>query len=88
MLSYPEPMSLFMDFGASSLDFELRCFTGDVVLRLVVASGLRVLVARRFAEQGIKIPFPQRVVHLAEPAQTPAAEPRAVAALGPLRRDA
>ena len=63
----PAPTVVFRDFGASSLDFELRCFTSDVMRRLGVASDLRFEIERRLGEEGIEIPFPQRVVHLMNP---------------------
>ncbi len=65
----PAPAVVFRDFGASSLDFELRCFTSDVMRRLGVASDLRFEIERRLREEGIEIPFPQRVVHLMNPRQ-------------------
>ena len=55
---------LFQDFGASSLDFELRCFTGNVMDRRAIASDIRFEIDRRFRDAGIEIPFPQRVVHM------------------------
>ena len=64
---FPEPNVIFRDFGSSSLDFELRCFTPNVMSRLGVASDLRFEIERRLREEGIKIPFPQRVVHLMSP---------------------
>ncbi|MSP67170.1 MAG: mechanosensitive ion channel family protein [Alphaproteobacteria bacterium] len=64
-LPVPEPFVLFRDFGASSLDFELRCFTNEVILRAHTASDLRYAIERRFREEGIEIPFPQRVVRMA-----------------------
>ena len=63
----PAPIVVFRDFGASSLDFELRCFTPNVMSRLGVASDLRFEIERRLREEGIEIPFPQRVVHLMNP---------------------
>ena len=63
----PAPIVVFRDFGASSLDFELRCFTSNVMSRLRVASDLRFEIERRLREEGIEIPFPQRVVHLMNP---------------------
>ncbi len=68
VLSWPEPFVLFRDFGASSLDFELRCFTDDVIYRLVIGSDLRYEIDARFRDAGIEIPFPQRVVHMADTA--------------------
>ncbi len=67
VLAFPEPFVLFMDFGNSSLDFELRCFVGDVIRRLRVATEIRFMIDRRFREEGIEIPFPQHVVHMAPP---------------------
>ncbi len=61
---YPAPFVLFQDFGASSLDFDLRCYTADVNSRIRIASNLRFAIDQRFREEGIVIPFPQRVVHL------------------------
>jgi len=66
VLTDPQPFVLFMDFGASSLDFELRCFTGEVILRPRIASESRFEIDRRFREEGIEIPFPQRVIHKAD----------------------
>ena len=66
VLTSPEPYVLFMDFGASSLAFELRCFTNDVSYRVIIASDLRFEIERQFREQGVEIPFPQRVVHFAD----------------------
>ena len=62
--AWPEPNALFLEFGESSLNFELRCFTGNVMSRLAIGSDLRFAIAKRFSEEGVEIPFPQRVVHL------------------------
>lgn len=66
-----EPAILFMKFGESSLDFELRVFT-DVEHRLTVQSELLQSIDKRFREAGIEIPFPQRDLHVrnAEPPST------------------
>ena len=58
----PEPVALFLGFGESSLDFELRAWSGPEFVQ--VASGLRVAVNTALAEAGIEIPFPQRDLHL------------------------
>ncbi|MEQ8356191.1 MAG: mechanosensitive ion channel [Kiloniellaceae bacterium] len=65
VLTSPEPFVLFMNFGNSSLDFELRCYTGEVSFRLVISSDLRFAIDKAFREEGIEIPFPQQVVHFA-----------------------
>lgn len=63
----PVPKVLFVNFGDSSLDFELRCHTNNVVERGNIASDLRYEINRRFAAEGIDIPFPHRVVQLVNP---------------------
>ncbi len=63
-LRYPSPVVVFKDFGASSLDFEVRVFVADVDYSLVVASELRFMIAAKFDELGIGIPFTQQVLHI------------------------
>ena len=65
----PEPFVIFMNFGGSSLDFELRCYTLNVMRRLRIASALRFQIDEAFREAGIEIPFPQRIVHMAPPVE-------------------
>lgn len=62
VLSDPEPATLFLGFGASSLDFQLRAWTRTDYVR--VSSDLLVGVNAALAEAGIEIPFPQRDLHL------------------------
>jgi len=75
----PDPRVLFLGFGDSSLDFELRCFIRDVDRRLQTRSDLNLAIVAAFHEAGIEIPFPQRDLHFrnAPPAGTvtPAAKP-------------
>lgn len=60
----PEPSVLFLGFGDSSLDFELRCVIREVDKRLSVLSDLNFAIDAAFREHGIEIPFPQRDLHL------------------------
>ncbi|MCP5141991.1 MAG: mechanosensitive ion channel family protein [Chromatiales bacterium] len=69
------PRVLFMAFGESSLDFELRVFIRDVDYRLSVRSDLLFAIDDAFRAANIEIPFPQRVVHM--PAPPTADEPSA-----------
>jgi small-conductance mechanosensitive channel len=64
VLGFPEPDVVFTDFGASSLDFELRCYLADISDGLTVRSDLRFAILEKLRAAGIEIPFPQRDVHL------------------------
>ncbi len=64
ILDIPNPVVYFMDFGASSLDFELRCYLADVGYGLSVKSELRYAVFAALEKEGISIPFPQQDVHI------------------------
>ena len=64
ILLHPAPAVMFMNFGASSLDFELRIHIPEVDWSLVVASALRFEILAAFREAGIEIPFPQRDINI------------------------
>jgi len=63
----PNPEVLFLSFGDSSLDFELRVWIADADLRLRVKSDLYHAIEQVFRESDIEIPFPQMDLHLREP---------------------
>ncbi len=63
-LAFPQPAVLFQDFGASSLDFELRVFINDINWVAFVASELRFSIHKALKEAGIEIPFPQRDINV------------------------
>jgi potassium efflux system protein len=64
VLSQPEPSALFLGFGDSSLNFELRVFVRGMDNRLPVMHQLHLAIDREFRKAGINIAFPQRDVHL------------------------
>ncbi len=64
LLRNPEPVVMFNGFGASSLDFELRGFIGDVLGGLPIKNELRVTILERFRAEGIQMPYPHQEVHL------------------------
>ena len=77
----PAPRALFMGFGDSSLDFELRVRIKKIERRFTVLSDINFAIDRAFREAEISIPFPQRDLHLvtlpeqeAAPAKAPDVE--------------
>jgi len=60
------PFIRFTNFGDSSLDFKTFCWIDNVENQWRVAHEIRQEIDRRFTEEGIEIPFPQRVVWNAE----------------------
>lgn len=61
-LADPAPQVFFLAFGASSLDFEIRIILRDVSWIVVTKSELHFEINKRFAAEGIEIPFPQQDV--------------------------
>ncbi|MGE5326303.1 MAG: mechanosensitive ion channel family protein [Deltaproteobacteria bacterium] len=60
----PAPDVRFVDFGDSSLDFELRVWTiTKVQSPQILISELYFRIFKAFGERGIEIPFPQRDLH-------------------------
>jgi potassium efflux system protein len=64
VMRMPEPQVLFVNFGESSLDFELRVWMSNLDDRFTVKSQLHQEIDRRFREAGVVIAFPQRDLHL------------------------
>jgi small-conductance mechanosensitive channel len=60
---HPAPQCLFMGFGDSSLDFQLRAWA-EAAKCLSLESELRFAIYRNLKQAGITIPFPQRDLHL------------------------
>lgn len=58
------PDVLFSDFGESSLRFKLIFVIRDSFTRNKIKSDVRFAIEKAFREYNIKIPFPQRDVHI------------------------
>lgn len=56
--------SRFVDFGASSLDFELLFFSKNIFRIEKVKSEIRRTINRKFIEHKVTIPFPQIDLHV------------------------
>ena len=72
VLKDPAPVIIFKNFGDSALEFEvyywidLKQSTG-----MKVSSDMRHHIAAVFKREGIEIPYPQRVIHMAERVNEP-----------------
>ncbi len=64
VISTPEPFVLFRDFGNSSLDFRLYFWVEEVFYVELLKSKIRFSIDEKFRANGVKIPFPQRDLHL------------------------
>ncbi len=64
VLSSPEAVVLFTDFGDSSLNFKLVFTIGDSFQAQFPKSEIRFEIDRLFRENNITIPFPQRDIHI------------------------
>jgi small-conductance mechanosensitive channel len=65
----PDPNVLFIGFGDSSLDFEVRGIVRKIDRRLTVISDINFAIDAAFREKGIEIPFPQRDINFRGPLQ-------------------
>lgn len=54
----------FLNFGNSSLDFQILFFSENIFRIEKVKSDIRKIINRKFTENNISIPFPQMDVHI------------------------
>ncbi|MBT8327079.1 MAG: mechanosensitive ion channel [Bacteroidia bacterium] len=64
VITNPEPIVFFRDFGDSSLNFELVFWSNHLFQIEIVKSDLRYLIDEAFRENNVTIPFPQRDLHV------------------------
>lgn len=65
VMQHPEPRVIFESFGDSSLNFFLWVWTHDYINRpYIFRSEMNFAIHAALKEAGIKIPFPQRDLHL------------------------
>ncbi len=64
VLDSPAPRVRFREFGDSSLRFELLCWAREPAVRGLTIHEINSSIYWKFREAGIKIPFPQRDVHI------------------------
>jgi small-conductance mechanosensitive channel len=64
VLKYKIPDALLMDFGESALLFRLIFFINNSYTHLKIKSDIRFTIDKKFRENGVTIPFPQRDMHV------------------------
>ena len=64
ILKEPEPMATFDGFGASTLDFTLRCFLPNMEKRLHTIHELNTAINQKFAAAGLEMAYPQTDVYI------------------------
>ena len=64
VLKVPPTQVLFLGFGDSSLDFELRVWISQPNKQATIKSELYFKIESLFRDRNIEIPFPQRDLHL------------------------
>jgi small-conductance mechanosensitive channel len=67
VLTNPGPEVLHAGFGDSSWNMRLRAWIGDPKRHPHVRSALNCAIVRKFRENGVEIPFPQRDLHVRPP---------------------
>jgi small-conductance mechanosensitive channel len=64
ILNQPAPFVNFLDYGNSSLDFQLFVWISDPTAQIRVSSNLRFRIWHELSRLGIEMPFPQRDLHI------------------------
>jgi len=64
VLSEPNPTVFFVGFGDSSLDFEIRVFVRERMMRMPLTHDLHMALEKALTKEQIEIPFPQRDLHI------------------------
>ncbi|MBR1777579.1 MAG: mechanosensitive ion channel [Alphaproteobacteria bacterium] len=62
ILTDPPASAIVISFDDSSIGIQLRCYVGNISQRALVKSDLIIRIQKSFNQNGIEIPFPQRVV--------------------------
>lgn len=75
-LDRPRPQVLFLGFGESSLDFELRAFIASFEDRFPVLDSLHSEINKALEAADIIIPFPQRDLHITADSFPPPVKPK------------
>ncbi|MGK7879594.1 MAG: mechanosensitive ion channel family protein [Crocosphaera sp.] len=64
ILDYPRPVAFALNFGDSSIDFELKYWLDNPLIGKRVTSSLICDIWKAFKKNNIEIPYPQRDLHI------------------------
>jgi potassium efflux system protein len=64
VLADPPPRALFLGFGDSTLNFDIRVFIPNLDNLLGTKHDLHMMIIEKFRELDIEIAFPQRDLHI------------------------
>ena len=64
ILTYPRPVAFALEFGDSSINFELKYWLDNPIITKRVTSSLICDIWKAFKKNNIEIPYPQRDLHL------------------------
>lgn len=73
ILKDPAPAVLFLNHGASSLDFEVRVFVPDPSIKMPLLDRMNKAINKELTRLGIEIPFPQQDIHIRSSVALPSA---------------
>jgi small-conductance mechanosensitive channel len=76
VLKSPDPVVHFMGFGDSSWNMRLRCWIADPKYHWQLKSDINCAIVRKFRENGVEIPYPQRDLHMRSSIPLPFREQR------------
>jgi small-conductance mechanosensitive channel len=70
-LSHPAPKAWLMSFGDSAWNMRLLAWVGDPQGRRQIQSEINCAIVKKFRQNGVEIPFPQRDLHVRSPLPLP-----------------
>ena len=67
ILPSPAPTVAFTEFGDSSLNFQLNCFTANIYDKSLISNELRERIILAFRDKNINISSPQKLIYVPSP---------------------
>jgi small-conductance mechanosensitive channel len=71
VLKHPAPEVFLTEFGDSAWNMRLWFWIPQAQMTRRVRSGINIAIVKKFRENGVEIPYPQRDLHLRSPLPLP-----------------